>query len=76
MINVTEYDLQVKKEYYKDQMRAAQRHNQAKALLGDDQGKHSVARALTWLGGQLADWGESLQERYGTVVTPTLPQPR
>ena len=76
MINVTEYDLQVKKEYYKDQIRAAQRFNRAKALLGSDQGNHSVARALTWLGSQLADWGESLQERYGTVVSPTLPQPR
>jgi hypothetical protein len=76
MINVTEFDLQVKKEYYKDQMRAAQRHNRAKALLGTDQGKHHVAQALTWLGGQLADWGESLQERYGTMVSPTLPQPR
>ena len=76
MINVTEYDLQVKKEYYKDQMRAAQRHNRAKALLGATQNRQSVARALTWLGGQLADWGESLQERYGTVVSPTVPQPR
>ena len=76
MINVSEYDLRVKNEYYKDQMRAAQRHNQAKALLGAAQGKHSVARVLTWLGGQLAEWGESLQERYGTMVSPTLPQPR
>ena len=76
MINVTEYDLQVKKEYYRDQMRAAQRYNRAKALLGTVQGKHSVARALTWLGGQLSGWGESLQERYGTMVSPTLPQPR
>jgi len=76
MINVTEYDLRVKQEYYKDQMRAAQRHNRAKALLGTAQERHSVARALTWLGGQLADWGKSLQERYGTVVSPTVPQPR
>ena len=76
MINVTEYDLQVKKEYYKDQMRAAQRYNRAKALLGSDQGTRSLARALTWLGGHLADWGKSLQERYGTVISPTLPQPR
>ena len=76
MINVSEYDLRVKKEYYKDQVRAAQRHNRAKVLLASDTSKHSVARALTWLGGQLADWGTSLQERYGTMVSPTLPQPR
>jgi hypothetical protein len=76
MLNVTEVDLQVKKEYYKDQMRAAQRYNRAKALLGSDRGQRPVAWALTWLGGQLADWGKSLQERYGTVVSPTLPQPR
>jgi hypothetical protein len=76
MLNVTEVDVRVKKEYYKDQIRAAQRYNRAKALLGSDLGKRPVARALTWLGGQLADWGQSLQERYGTVVSPTLPQPR
>jgi hypothetical protein len=76
MINVTEYDVRVKKEYYRDQIRAAQRHNEAKRLLGSAQGQRPVARALTWLGSQLADWGESLQERYGTMVSPTLPQPR
>jgi hypothetical protein len=76
MLNVTEVDLQVKKEYYKDQIRAAQRYNRAKALLDSDQGKRPVAQALTWLGGQLANWGKSLQKRYGTVVPPTLPQPR
>jgi hypothetical protein len=73
---VTEQDFQVKQEYYRDQMRAAQRYQQAKQLTGEDTGQGSIARALTWLGGQLADWGESLQERYGTVVSPTLPQPR
>jgi hypothetical protein len=76
MLPVTERDFQVKQEYYKDQMRAAQRHNQAQFLLRSEQGKQSIARALTWLGGQLADWGESLQERYETRVTPTVPQPR
>ena len=72
----TEYEFQVRKEYYQDQMRAAQRHNQAKQLAGSTADKHSVARALTWLGSQLHDWGESLQERYGTATPPTLPQPR
>ena len=76
MTTVTEYDLRAQNEYYKDQMRAAQRHNRAKALLGATQDRHPVARVLTWLGGQLADWGESLQERYGAVVSPTVPQPR
>ena len=73
---ITERDLQVKKEYYGDQIRAAQKHNQAKRLIGSNDGRQPVARALSWLGGQLADWGESLQERYGTMVTPTLTQPR
>jgi hypothetical protein len=75
-VYITERDFQVKKEVYKDHIRAAQKHNEAKRLLGLDDGRQPVARALTWLGGQLADWGESLQERYGTMVTPTLPQPR
>jgi len=73
---VTETDFQVKREYYRDQMRAAQRQQQAKRLLGENDSRRSLARALSWLGGQLADWGESLQERYGTVMSPTLPQPR
>jgi len=73
---ITEKDFQAKQEYYKDQMRAAQRYQQAKHLLGEETGRQTVARALTWLGGQLADWGEDLQERYGTVISPTLPQPR
>jgi hypothetical protein len=73
---VTETDFQVKREYYRDQMRAAQRHQQAKRLLGENDSQRSLARVLSWLGGQLADWGESLQERYGTVMSPTLPQPR
>ena len=75
-MHVTERAFQVKQEYYRDQMRAAQRYQQAKSLTDSTVNRQSVARALTWLGGQLSDWGESLQERYGTVVTPTLPQPR
>jgi hypothetical protein len=73
---ITEKDFQVKKEYYRDQMRAAQRYERAKNLTGTNEDRHTLARALTWLGGQLSDWGEGLQERYGTVVSPTLPQPR
>ena len=73
---VTETDFQVKREYYRDQMRAAQKYQQAKRLLGEDDNQRTLARVLSWLGGQLADWGESLQERYGTVMSPTLPQPR
>jgi hypothetical protein len=72
----TEYEFKVREEYYKDQMRAAQQYNQAKRLLGSAGDKHSVARALTWLGSQLHDWGESLQERYDTATPTTLPQPR
>ena len=73
---VTETDFRVKQEYYRDQMRAAQQYQQAKRLLGEDERQRTLARALTWLGGQLTDWGESLQERYGNVMSPTLPQPR
>jgi hypothetical protein len=75
-MHATELDFRVKKEYYRDQMRAAQRYQQAKLVANSDNSQRSLARALTWLGSQLADWGASLQERYGTVVSPTLPQPR
>jgi hypothetical protein len=73
---VTEIDYQVKKEYYRDQARAAQRYRQAKLVASTANPRQSLARALTWLGSQMADWGESLQERYETAVTPTVPQPR
>jgi hypothetical protein len=73
---VTETDYQVKKEYYKDQARAAQRYHRAKMVSSTTPPRHSLARALTWLGSQMADWGKSLQERYETAVTPTVPQPR
>jgi hypothetical protein len=73
---VTEKDFQVKQEYYRDQMRAAQRYQRAKSVAGSDSNRRSLAQAMAWLGGRLSDWGESLQERYGTMVTPTLPQPR
>lgn len=73
---VTDKDFQVKQEYYKDQMRAAQRYQLAKHSVALENSSRSLAQAMTWLGGRLAEWGESLQERYGTVVSPTLPQPR
>jgi hypothetical protein len=73
---VTETDYQVKKEYYRDQARAAQRAHQAKLVASPVNPRHSLARALTWLGSQMADWGKSLQERYETAITPTVPQPR
>ena len=75
-MHVTERDLLAQKEYYKDQMRAAQRYQLVKLATGSKTNRRTMARALTWLGGQLADWGEDLQERYGTVVPPTVPQPR
>jgi hypothetical protein len=73
-MNVTERDFLAQKEYYRDQMRAAQRYQQSKRV--PSSGLPSYARALSWLGRRLADWGETLQERYGALVSPTLPQPR
>ena len=73
---VTETDYQVKKEYYRDQARAAQRYHRAKMVASPTGTRRSLARALTWLGSQMTGWGKSLQERYETAVTPTVPQPR
>jgi hypothetical protein len=75
-VYVTERDFQVKREYYRDQVRAAQRYQRSKSAGGPDSASPSIAQAMTWLGGRLAEWGESLQERYSTVVPPTVPQPR
>ena len=73
-MTVTERDFLAQQEYYNDQRRAAQRYRQARRVPGS--GHLSYAKALSWLGERLSDWGESLQERYGALVSPTLPQPR
>jgi len=43
------------------------------SLIGRPKNQKAWCRGLSWLGSRLADWGEQLQERYGTATAaPTL----
>jgi hypothetical protein len=76
MMTVTQRDVMVRNEYYKDQMRAAQRDRLARQAMarGNERGRICCA-ALAWLGRCLLVWGSSLQRRYGAVMSSSLPQP-
>ena len=74
---VTERDFIAQKEYYKDQMRAAERYHlarQARAERGT--GARFYAQVLAWLGRHVAAWTSLRQERYEGAVPPAVPQPR
>jgi hypothetical protein len=75
MVIVTQQDYLAKKEYYKDQMRAAQKHRLVReAMAGREQGVRLYAKALAWLGRNLVAWGSILRQRYGTMVTQPIPR--
>ena len=74
---VTERDLMAQKEYYKDQMRAANRYHLARqAQSGRDPGERFYAQALAWLGSRIAAWRTASEERYDTVAPSAVPQPQ
>jgi hypothetical protein len=76
MMTVTQRDLMVRNEYYKDQMRAAHRDRMVRqALAGRSDSGRICCVALAWLGRRLLVWGSSLQQRYGAVMSSSLPQP-
>jgi hypothetical protein len=75
MIMPTERDLMAKKEYYKDQIRAAQRHNLACQAMAGQESTRFYVGVLGWLGQRLVTWGTSLQDTYTTVSSP-VPQSR
>jgi hypothetical protein len=72
---VTEQDMMVRREYYKDQMREAEKDRMAReALAGRERGHRLYCKVLAWLGRRLYAWGSSLQKHYGTAVSPSLPR--
>jgi hypothetical protein len=74
---VTERDFLAQKEYYKDQMRAANRYHLARqAQSGRDQGKRFYAQALAWLRSRIAAWRIGSEERHDTVAPSAVPQPQ
>ena len=74
MVIVTQQDYLAKKEYYKDQMREAERHRLARrALAGRGKRDRFYSGALTWLGHRLIAWGSSLQKRHSTIAPASIP---
>lgn len=70
---VTDRDVMAQREYYRDQARAAAKHELVRlALKSRVRRDHLGTRALTWLGGRLVQWGTELRERYSEMVAPPL----
>ena len=73
---VTDRDVMAQREYYRDQARAAAKHELIRlALESRGPREHLGARALAWLGGQLVRWGTGLSERYSEMVSTPLTRP-
>ena len=76
-MSFTERDFLAQKEYYKDQMRAAQRYHLSRQARAErDRGVRFYAQAWAWLRRRVAAWTLPQQERYEGAVPPVLPQPR
>ena len=74
---VTERDFMAQKEYYKDQMRAAERYQLARRARAEGGAEpRFYAQALTWVKRRFAAWMSSHQERYEGGVPPAVPQPQ
>jgi hypothetical protein len=74
---VTERDFMAQKEYYKDQMRAAQRFNLArKARQEGSTGKRIFTQTLSWVKHRVAAWSRRPEEIYETVPPSAVPQPQ
>jgi hypothetical protein len=74
---VTERDMLAQKEYYRDQMRAAERYHLARRARAErDPGAGLMAKAWAWLGDRYAAWSTRSQESYEPVGSSAVPQPR
>jgi hypothetical protein len=63
-------DLLMQQLYYEESVRQAEKERLLRQMLAESQGgNHAHHRALRWLGSRLVDWGQGLQERYGTAAT-------
>lgn len=73
MTTVTQRDLLARQEYYKDQMRAAEKYRLVRvALSGRENGDRFTSRLLVWVGHRLVAWGTRLQEQYAAVVSASM----
>lgn len=67
MVIPTRQDYLAPKEYYRDQMRHADKHRLVQeALAGRPHSGRFYSSTLTWLGQRLVSWGRTLQEQCDT----------
>ena len=75
MIMPTEQDYLARKEYYRDQRRAADKYRLERvAMAGRERVDRFYTRAMLWLGSRLVAWGSRLEERYDTVFSAPMPR--
>lgn len=73
---VTGRDVMAQREYYRDQARAAAKHELVRLALESRGPRERLgARALTWLGQRFVRWGTSLRERHSGMISAPLTRP-
>jgi hypothetical protein len=73
---ISDRDVMAQREYYRDQARAAAKHDLIRLALESRGPREPLgARALAWLGGRLVAWGTGLRERYSDMVSAPLARP-
>jgi len=66
---LSETDLLVQREHYKDLLRDAEHDRLVRQAHMQDHGRDKLhVRTLDWLGRQLVLWGMSLQRNYGSMT--------
>ena len=73
---ITDRDVMAQREYYRDQARAAARHELVRLALESRGPREPLgSRALAWLGGRMVRWGTGLHERYSKMIAAPLTRP-
>jgi hypothetical protein len=73
---VSDRDILAQREYYRDQARAAAKHELVRLALEARGPRERVgARALAWLGGRFVRWGTTLREQHSEALVASLPRP-
>jgi hypothetical protein len=72
---VTGRDCLVQREYYREQVRMAERARLARSVRARSNLVLRLHSLLNWLGARLVAWGTRLEEQYEAVVSPSPAQP-
>ncbi len=67
--------LMMAREHYQDLLREAEHDRLVQAAMPRKSGSALYARALSWLGSRLVNWGCALEERYANTSCAGALQP-